>query len=133
MTNYSGSCLCGAVSFTITGEFDRFYLCHCQHCQKDTGSAYAANLFSYTAELVWQSGAEAVTSFTLPGTRHNKSFCQRCGSALPCTQSAGLLVVPAGCLDTDITMLPTAHLFLSSKATWEEGLEEVAKFDGLPD
>jgi hypothetical protein len=30
-------------------------------------------------------------------------------------------------------MLPTAHLFLSSKATWEEGLEEVAKFDGLPD
>ncbi|WP_316042302.1 hypothetical protein [Idiomarina sp. OT37-5b] len=39
MTTYSGSCLCGKVTFEVTGEFDRFYLCHCQHCQKDNGGA----------------------------------------------------------------------------------------------
>ena len=132
MTDYFGSCLCGAVSFEVNGDFDRFYLCHCQHCQKDTGSANAANLFSRSAKLVWQSGEDAVTSFTLPGTRHSKSFCKLCGSALPNTQIAGLLVVPAGCLDTEITMLPTAHIFLSSKAVWDEGLGEVQKFDGPP-
>lgn len=75
MTTYSGSCLCGKVTFEVTGEFDRFYLCHCQHCQKDTGAGNAANLFSDTAQLSWQSGADAVASYTHAGTRHSKSFC----------------------------------------------------------
>ena len=131
MTDHFGSCLCGTVSFEVKGDFDSFYLCHCRRCQKDTGSAHAANLFSHSAKLVWQSGADAVTSFTLPGTR-NKSFCKLCGSALPNTQIPGLLVVPAGCLDTEITMLPMARIFSSGKAAWGEGLEEVPKFEGLP-
>nr|WP_083003490.1 GFA family protein [Halomonas sp. GT] len=133
MTDYFGSCLCGTVRFEVKGEFDSFYLCHCQHCQKDTGSAHAANLFSSSAKLVWHSGVDAVTSFVLPGSRHNKSFCKLCGSALPNTQIEGLLVVPAGGLDTEITMLPTAHIFSSSKAAWDGELEEVPKFEGLPD
>ncbi|MHA7878904.1 MAG: GFA family protein [Saccharospirillum sp.] len=131
MTDHQGSCLCGTVRFTVKGAFDRFYLCHCQHCQKDTGSAHAANLFSQSADLVWHSGAQAVTSFTLPGTRHTRSFCQLCGSALPSTPAPGVVVVPAGCLDTDVTVAPTAHLFLSSKAGWENDLDAVPGFEGL--
>ena len=132
MPEYFGSCLCGTVAFEVNGEFDSFYLCHCRHCQKDTGSAHGANLFSHSAKLVWRSGEDAVTSFTLPGTRHGKSFCNRCGSALPSAQSAGLLVVPAGCLDTEITLAPTAYIFVSSKAAWDEGLGEVRTFEGPP-
>tara|TARA_R110002072_G_scaffold302988_2_gene490746 strand:+ start:972 stop:1373 length:402 start_codon:yes stop_codon:yes gene_type:complete len=133
MTNYFGSCLCGTARFEVKGGFDSFYLCHCQHCQKDTGSAHSANLFSQTAKLIWQAGADTVASFTLPGTRHNKSFCKLCGSALPSTQIAGLLVVPAGCLDTDISMVPAAHIFTSSKAAWDAQLGEVPEFKGLPE
>jgi hypothetical protein len=133
MTEHLGSCLCGTVNFVIKGEFDSFYLCHGHHCQKDTGSAHAANLFSQSAKLVWQSGSNAVTSFMLPDTRHSKSFCKLCGSALPNTQIAGLLVVPAGCLDTELSMLPTAQIFSSSKAFWDVGLEKVAQFEGLPE
>jgi len=136
MTDHFGSCLCGTVSFEIKGDFDSFYLCHCKHCQKDTGSAHAANLFSQSAKLVWRSGADFVTSFTLPGTRHSRSFCKLCGSALPAlpnTQIAGLLVVPAGCLDTEISMVPTAHIFSSSKAAWDRELGEVPEFERLPD
>ncbi|MEO1855232.1 GFA family protein [Chromohalobacter sp.] len=132
MTDHFGSCLCGTVKFEVHGQFDSFYLCHCEWCQKDTGSAYAANLFSQSAKLAWIAGVDAVTSFTLPGTRHSKSFCKLCGSALPSIQVAGLLVVPAGCLDTEITMLPTAHIFTSSKAAWGQGLRDVPEFGGLP-
>lgn len=39
MADYLGSCLCGAVKFEVQGEFDSFYLCHCQRCQKDIGLA----------------------------------------------------------------------------------------------
>ncbi|AHW59596.1 aldehyde-activating protein [Draconibacterium orientale] len=43
-----------------------------------------------------------------------------------------LLVVPAGCLDTELKKRPNAHLFISSKAAWDEALEEVKKFERLP-
>ena len=51
MTDYVGSCLCGAVKFEVHGDFDSFYLCHCRYCQKDTGSAHAANLFSQSRQM----------------------------------------------------------------------------------
>lgn len=130
--NHFGSCLCGTVKFEVEGEFQSFYLCHCQYCQKDTGSAHAANLFSQSAKLRWISGADAVTSFTLPSSRHNKSFCKLCGSAVPNTQIEGLLVVPAGCLDSKVSMSPTAHIFMSSKADWDREVEKAPKFEKLP-
>ena len=133
MNDHLGSCLCETVSFAIKGEFDSFYLCRCHRCQKDTGSAHAANLFSQSAELVWLSGLHAVTSFTLPNTRHSKSFCKLCGSALPNTDIAGLLIVPAGCLDTEISMLPTAQIFSASKAYWDAELEGIIVYEGLPE
>ncbi len=133
MTDHLGSCLCGTVSFEVKGEFDNFYLCHCHHCQKDTGSAHAANLFSQSAKLIWKSGVDAVTSFALPNTRHSKSFCKLCGSALPSNQAVGLLVVPAGCLDAEVSMAPTAHIYLSSRAYWDQKLEDVPTFERLPE
>lgn len=133
MSNYSGSCLCGAVRFEILGEFERFYLCHCEHCRKDTGSAHSANLFSSTAALTWLCGADRVTQFNLPSTRHGKSFCSTCGSALPDVQMNGaLLVVPAGSLNSAVRLRPDAHLFVSSRAGWDSALEALPTFDTFP-
>jgi hypothetical protein len=130
---YAGSCLCGAIRFEIEGEFERFYLCHCEYCRKDTGSAYAANLFSSTAELKWVSGKDKITRFRLPATQHCRCFCSTCGSALPMMQMNGhLLVVPAGGLNGDPHIKPTAHIFVSSKACWDEALEKVPTVDRLP-
>lgn len=128
-----GSCLCGEVQFEIHGDFEHFFLCHCEHCRKDTGSAFAANLFSTTARLTWLSGKEMVTIYNLPDTRHVKSFCACCGSALPTTQmEGGLVVVPAGSLDTSMSVKPNAHIFVSSKANWDEDLDKIPKIPGLP-
>lgn len=69
-THYAGSCLCCAVRFEVEGEFERFYLCHCSYCRKDTGSAHAANRFSATARLRWTAGQDKTTLFNLPGTCH---------------------------------------------------------------
>jgi hypothetical protein len=133
-SRYAGACLCGAVTFEVEGEFERFYLCHCVYCQKDTGSAHAANLFSSTAELKWISGEEKLMCFDLPGTRHGKCFCSVCGSALPNMQMNGaLLVVPAGSLNTRIMLKPDAHIFVDSRAQWDSDLEMVPTAARFPD
>lgn len=133
LNTHAGSCLCAAVRFEVTGDFERFYLCHCGYCRKDTGSAHAANLFSGTAALKWLSGQDKVTQFTLPSTRHGRSFCSICGSALPSLQMNGaLLVVPAGSLDGEVPIRPDAHIFSSGRAIWDRALEDVPCMAGLP-
>ena len=130
-SRHAGSCLCGAVRFSIEGEFERFYLCHCSHCRKDTGSAHAANLFSATARLQWLSGGDKVTTYALPATRHTRCFCPICGSALP--HAAGeFLAVPAGSLDTDVRRRPDAHIFVTSRASWDKALEDIPAHGTFP-
>lgn len=128
----TGSCLCGEINFEIEGDFESFYLCHCKYCQKDTGSAHAANLFSKNAKIKWIKGEDKKRTFKLPSTQHTKSFCTLCGSALPNVRMNGeLLVVPAGCLDKKIHIKPSAHIYMSSRATWDNNLDQITKIDKL--
>jgi len=129
---WRGSCLCGGVRFEVTGTFDAFFLCHCVRCQKDTGSAHAANLFSSSATLTWLAGASTRRTYRVPGTRHVKSFCPTCGSAVPVVRPGSPLAVPAGCLDDPVDMRPTAHICTASRAGWDRDLTEVASLPGLP-
>lgn len=128
-----GSCLCGAIKFEVSGVFESFFLCHCSRCQKGTGSAHAANLFSSKAWLKWISGEDKVKTYKLPNTMHQKSFCSECGSALPNTQMNGeLLVVPAGSLDSKIAVRPNAHICVANSASWDTNLEGVLRLEQLP-
>lgn len=130
---HSGSCLCGQARFEVDGDFESFFLCHCEYCRKDSGSAHAANLFSSTGRLRWLSGQDKVTAFCLPSTRHARCFCSICGSALPYQHASGaVLVVPAGSLDSAVRMRPNAHIFVSSRASWDAGLETLPSFATFP-
>ena len=129
----SGSCLCGIVQFEVSGDFDAFFLCHCSRCRKNSGSAHGANLFASSATIVWQSGEANIATFRVPDTRHERSFCMTCGSALPGVRMDGaMLVVPAGSLDGPVDIRPTAHICCASRADWDADLAGVPHMDGLP-
>jgi hypothetical protein len=128
---HSGSCLCGQVRFEIEGDFERFFFCHCQRCRKGTGTAHGANLFSSSAKVTWLSGQDKINQYNVPDSRHSRAFCVACGGALP-RERPGMLVVPAGSLDTDVHTPPTAHIFVASRANWDKNLESVRAFDELP-
>lgn len=63
MQTLTGSCLCGTVTFEINNQFDHFQLCHCEQCQKTTGSAHASNLFARPEHITWLSGQQEVRPF----------------------------------------------------------------------
>jgi len=121
------------VKFVITGEFESFFLCHCSRCRKDTGSAFAANLFSSKAEIAWLAGQDNIKTFRVPASRHEKSFCTTCGSALPTVQmNGGVLMVPAGCLEGPIGIRPDAQICYAGRAEWADDLDALERLDGLP-
>ncbi len=131
---HTGSCLCKSITFEIEGDFEDFYLCHCSRCRKDTGSAHASNLFSSSAKLKWISGEDKVKTYRVENSNHSKSFCPNCGSALPTLQmDESLLVVPAGSLDSDLNISPKGHIFVDSRASWDNNLEKIPHYSELPE
>ncbi len=44
MQNRKGGCLCGAVRYVLNGGPRAIAICHCTHCQKQSGSVFSFNL-----------------------------------------------------------------------------------------
>jgi hypothetical protein len=40
----AGRCLCGAVSYRFDAQPEAVVLCHCEDCQRHTGSAFSMNV-----------------------------------------------------------------------------------------
>lgn len=114
-----GSCLCGAVRYSATGELERFVHCHCSRCRKATGSGHATNLFM-KGTLQWAQGEDLIRSFKVPeAERFTNAFCSTCGSRVPRFSPQLLtIMILAGSLDDVPAMQPTARIFQNSRAPW---------------
>ncbi len=128
-----GSCLCGAVRYTATGEAKRFYHCHCSRCRKASGTGHASNLF-LLGTLQWESGEELVQTFKLPeAERFTNSFCKICGGRVPrFIETMGMVFIPAGSLDEEPAISPQARIFVGSRASWSCEQQEITEFEGYP-
>ncbi|MFT6052246.1 MAG: hypothetical protein ACI9B9_001895 [Halioglobus sp.] len=128
-----GSCLCGAVTFEVKDEFTQFHLCHCQQCQKVTGSAHASNAFTKPENIQWLSGVDQLKRYDIPGRSFTKVFCATCGSGLPfMPQSGKTLIVPVGSLSHPPTLHPQDHIFWSERLPWFEHTTDCNRHDGFP-
>lgn len=129
-----GTCLCGDVAFELEGAPLRVLNCHCSRCRRARSAAHATNVF-YRAECFrWARGQAGVVDYRLAGARFfATAFCQRCGGELPrISTERGVVVVPAGSLDTDPGMQPMAHIFVGSKAGWFDITDRLPQFDEAP-
>lgn len=134
MAKISGSCLCGKITFESDNNFDQFHFCHCKQCQKLTGSAHVANLFTPPNNITWLSGANLIKRFNVPNRSISNAFCQECGGAVPyISLSKEDLIIPAGCLDGKPNIQVQDNIFYSEKASWYEQAITTKKFDKFPD
>lgn len=133
MNQYKGECLCGACRYVITGQKpSAMFFCHCSRCRKETGTVHGANIFFNGAGLVWEKGANNIAYFKLEGTRKQRAFCKTCGSPVPRKEGESHVVLPAGTLDDDAFLEPTAHIFYASRSSWEDKIVDLKRFDVLP-
>jgi len=134
MKKVTGSCLCGKITYQITGSLGIFQYCHCSRCRKFTGSAHAANIIVAPNQFEWLKGEELLGRYELPEARHfATSFCTNCGASLPwLTKSEKAVVVPAGGLDGDPELKPFQNIFYASRADWYTDASQLIKYDELP-
>ena len=132
-SSLSGSCLCGVVRYTATGEAQRFYHCHCKRCRKASGTGHASNLF-LNGTLDWESGEDQLTGYKPPeAERFTNTFCRICGSRMPrFIEKYGLVFIPAGSLDEEPGLAPQARIFTGSRAAWSCEGTELPGFNEYP-
>ena len=128
-----GKCLCGGVSFSLSGELPNLYQCHCSLCRKVTGSSSNAAFRIDRDQLSWNSGEELIQEYQSE-TGFKSHFCSRCGSPLPnLTAQDSAWWVPVGLLEGDQGLQVGAHVFVGSRAGWDVVAESGQQFDEMPD
>jgi len=114
-----GGCLCGAVRYRITGPLGRTGHCHCSICRRSHGAAFATWAAVDAQRFEWTAGAQFVQGHeSSPGTL--RCFCRRCGSPLVSSHDGRVGEVVLASVDGDPGVRATEHLFVASKAAWDE-------------
>ena len=130
----TGSCLCGSVMYKVSGNCEMFNHCHCSRCRKATGTGHASNLLFKYDFAEWLSGEALIKTYKVPDAeRFSVNFCSSCGSYLPkFIEKASFAVVPAGTVDSDLSMLPTARIFQNSRTQWSGTGDDIPTYDEFP-
>ncbi len=122
----SGSCLCGAVTYRVTGVLRPVIACHCAQCRKSSGHHVAATSVArgdieISGEVTWfQSSASA-----------RRGFCGTCGSNLFWDGAGANLSIHAGTLDGETGLAMAGHIFCADKGDYYEIADDLPKADGV--
>lgn len=122
-----GSCLCGALTYELDGEFDGVWVCHCSNCRKTSGSVGNAILIVPRERFRWLTGADHLVTFALRPT-YAITRCKTCGTPLPAEEDERNVYVTAGTLDGPLGAGVKAHIFYGSRADWTQDAADARYF-----
>ena len=121
---HKGSCLCGAITFEITGELPAPSACHCTRCRKHSGHFEASVDIPRSALTI--NGSDKITWYR-SSEKNRRGFCSNCGSSLfwdPIHKD--WTAIALGAFDTPTGTKLKMHIFVAHKGDYYE----IA--DGLP-
>lgn len=130
---FTGSCLCGGITFSIAGQLQPLQLCHCLQCRKANGTAFASVVPITAGNFTLLSGAELLRHFeSSPGKE--RAFCSRCGSPIYSRRTAlpDALRIRAGLINQPLPVRPALHQHVASKANWWTINDDVKQFPASP-
>jgi len=129
MTDRTGHCLCGAVSFTACSMDDTFSTCYCDMCQRWAGGPFSG--VSVKTENLEVEGAAHV------GTRQSsgfaeRAFCTKCGASLWYRLTSGKYVdnisISVGLLDDRTGLTLKTEYFADYKDSTNQVPSDVEQF-----
>ncbi len=129
--HYRGSCLCGAVSYEFEGDPLMVAVCHCSHCQKQSGGAFS--VVAVIPDQAYVQHGETSTYRDAGDSGHAvyRHFCGTCGSPIisKADAFAGLTIIKAGTLDQRHQLVPTQEAYCGSALPWVGAVPGATRFD----
>lgn len=118
----TGRCLCGAVTYELDGDPIATVVCHCDHCQRQSGAAFSVNLVAHESQLTIHGELKTYDELGELGDQVyvSRRFCPACGSPIvsELALSPGIVAVKAGTLDDKSTVNPTVEAWCVDRQPW---------------
>jgi hypothetical protein len=107
--SYAGSCFCGAVQFSVTGEPAAMGYCHCESCRR--WSAGPVNAFTLwpPGALKITGGGDQIGTYQQTPKSHRK-WCKTCGGHVFTDHPAMGLVDVYAAVIPDFPFKPGVHV-----------------------
>ena len=115
----TGECFCGAIKYEIGGSFEKVRSCHCSRCRKAFSGAGSAVVWLEAGKHSWTEGESELQTFT-NSEDVGLGFCKRCGSTLCGILDGTVFCITLGTLNGDPDLKIDEHIFVGSKAKWDE-------------
>jgi hypothetical protein len=142
-TSVRGSCLCGGITFEITGPLMSPLNCHCSQCRKQHGAAFRSRVRVKVDDFRWLQGEDLI-KFYETSRGYLRGFCRNCGSPVinkngPNWKSpaefpgggAPQYGIALALLDNP-AVRPACHTFVDSKAAWYDITDDLPQYPGYP-
>ena len=132
----SGSCLCGAIRYTIGAPVTELRACHCKHCQKSSGAGGSVNaMMPSSAFTITQGTPKRFDVKADSGRSLCRYFCVDCGSPIYSHRAATpeTVSVRIGTVDNAGDMKITGNIWTRSARPWATIGPETKQFPGQPD
>ncbi|MEV5032682.1 GFA family protein [Sphingobium sp. LMC3-1-1.1] len=123
----SGSCDCGAVTYTMKVCSLQVYACHCLNCQTRSGCTFAEHAMVHASAFVCEGEVEAYCR-EANDIHFEEVVCRNCYTRLFNRNSLlpGTIFLRAGTLFESERLEPIAHIWVKRKQRW------VLLADGVP-
>ena len=134
MPQMTGGCLCGQIRYCASADPVFVGVCHCRHCQKQTGTAFSVLVGIPKSAMSIQGPIKAFHDTGDSGQTVERNFCPECGSPI-FTDAAvmpGIAFIKAGTLDDTSSLDPKMHIYCDSKAQWTLIAEGSQRFAKMP-
>ncbi len=123
-SRFTGSCLCGSVSFEVSSQLGAGEVCHCSQCRQWTGHVYASTevprkalTFNNKSGLKWFQSSPKV----------RRGFCVDCGSSIffdPLDQTKhDWIAIALGSFKSVTQVKIEQHIFTAEKGDYYEILD----------
>jgi hypothetical protein len=126
-----GSCLCGAVEFSVSPPTLFCGHCHCTMCQRNHGAAYVTWFGVPWEQFSLDKGQDELVRHA-SSNHGTRSFCGRCGSSLFCesTKRSDHVDIVLASMQAPIDRPPQAHVHWDDRAEWTRIGDELPRLGG---
>src|SRR5205823_7774621 len=127
----TGGCACGSIRYQLLDKPMFVHCCHCDDCQRLTGSAFVLNAIIETQAIKLLGDKPVGVPVPRENGPHDIYRCPKCQTALwsDYGRRPVLRFVRVGTLDDPSALSPDAHIFIRSKLPWLELPRDVPAFE----
>jgi hypothetical protein len=135
MATIKGGCLCGTVTYEVSGEPMFVGHCACENCQKTSGGGHSSVAAFAESGLKVHGEPASYVAKGDSGQPTTYQFCAKCGSRLFTRPSvmAGSVIVTLGTMSEGAEALePSMFIYGKRRRAWDHVPTGLALFEGMP-